>query len=179
MGYFIPLALNHYLGTQFKVVVGYKGMAPIDQAVENGELDGRITAWEGTKSTRRYWLDNDYVVHLATVGLTREPDLPNTPTVVELAPNAEAKKVLTFLSGSGTLGRVFFSPPGTDPVALKILRKALVAAYNDPGYRAAAAALHITVDPVDWRVLKSDVKRVMGTDQSIVDLTKKVVGLTK
>ena len=177
MGYFIPLALNHYFGTKFKVVTGYKGMAPIDSAVENGELDGRVTAWEGTKSTRRYWLEKDYVVHLGTVSLTREPDLPNIPTVIEIAPNEEAKKVFTFLSGIGTLGRVYFTPPGTDPVAIKILRRALVAAYNDPGYRKSAASKFITVEPVDYRVIEKDVKRVMGTPQSIVDLTKKVVGL--
>lgn len=173
---YIPVAVNYYFGTKFKVVRGYKGMGPIDKAVEQGEVQGRVTAWEGTKSTRRHWLENDYVVHLATVGLTREPDLPNVPTLVELAPTAEAKEVLSFLSGNGTLGRMFLAPPGTNPEALKILRKALMDALNDPEYRAFAASQYITVDPIDWSVLKKDVKRVMATDQRIVDLTKKVLG---
>jgi tripartite-type tricarboxylate transporter receptor subunit TctC len=150
-------------------------MGPIDQAVELGEVQGRVTAWEGTKSTRRHWLTTNYVVHLATIGLTREPDLPKIPTIVELAPTAEAKQVLSFLSGNGTLGRMFLAPPGTNPKALKILRKALMNALNDPKYRARASSQHITVSPLDWHVLLRDVKRVMGTNQSTVDLTNKVL----
>ena len=157
------------------MVKGYKGMGPIDHAVERGEVQGRVTAWQGTKSTRRHWLTNNYVVHLATVGLTREPDLPEVPTIVELAPTPEAKEVLSFLSGNGTLGRMFLAPPKTDPKALKILRKALMDALNDPEYKKEASKKHITVSPIDWRVLLQDVKRVMGTNQRTVDLTKSVL----
>jgi len=175
MTFYIPKAVNHYFGTRFKIVKGYKGMGPIDHAVERNEVQGRVTAWEGTKSTRRHWLTTNYVVHLATVGLTREPDLPKIPTIVELAPSTEAKQVLSFLSGNGTLGRMFLAPPGTNPEALKILRKALIKALNDPKYKEQASLRHITVSPIDWRVLLRDVKRVMGTNQLTVDLTKKVL----
>ena len=48
-------------------------------------------------------------------------------------------------------------------------------ALNDPKYREQASLRHITVSPIDWRVLLRDVKRVMGTNQRTVDLTKNVL----
>jgi hypothetical protein len=36
-----PMLLNQFLGTKFKIVLGYKGGNTIQLAMEQGEVDGR------------------------------------------------------------------------------------------------------------------------------------------
>src|SRR4051812_42541530 len=53
----VPLALNHLLGTKFKVVPGYPGIAERYLAMERGEIDGIAGAsWTYINETRPDWV---------------------------------------------------------------------------------------------------------------------------
>jgi hypothetical protein len=52
-----PLLLNGFLGTRFKVVLGYQGGNTIQLAMERGEVEGRaVVAWSGLKSGWPAWI---------------------------------------------------------------------------------------------------------------------------
>ena len=45
-----PTLMNNLLGTKFKLVMGYKGSADAQLAVERGEVEGHSTAWTAVRS---------------------------------------------------------------------------------------------------------------------------------
>ena len=52
-----PLLLNKFLGTRFKVVLGYQGGNTIQLAMERGEVDGRAAVvWSGLKAGWPQWI---------------------------------------------------------------------------------------------------------------------------
>ena len=55
--YLLPKFMNATLGTKFKIIRGYKGGAPINKAMEAGEVNGRMNYWTGWTTVKKAWLD--------------------------------------------------------------------------------------------------------------------------
>ena len=51
--YLLPKFMNATLGTKFKIIRGYKGGAPINKAMEAGEVQGRMNYWTGWTTVNR------------------------------------------------------------------------------------------------------------------------------
>ncbi len=84
--YLYPFALNALVGTKFKIVTGYPGGNDINLAMERGEVGGRgSNSWASWKSTRPQWLAEKKVIILVQVGVRRNPELPDIPTLQDLA----------------------------------------------------------------------------------------------
>src|SRR5215210_24605 len=104
-----PRAMNAVLGTKFKVITGYPGGNDINLAMERGEVAGRgSNSWASWKATRPDWLKNKKINILVQIGLTKAPDLPDVPLLMDLASNDEDKAVLRLLSAPSTIGRPIF-----------------------------------------------------------------------
>src|SRR5690606_34843457 len=63
-----PKLMNHLLGTKFKVIEGYKGGAQVNQAAEQGELNGRWTSYSGLTAAKSQWLQKGLVEVLVQFG---------------------------------------------------------------------------------------------------------------
>ena len=120
-----PKAMNALIGTKFKIVIGYPGGNDINLAMEKGEVDGRgSNAWGAWKSTRPDWLRDKKINILVQIGLTKAPDLPDVPLLIDLAANDEDRAILKLLSASSTIGRPVFTSPGVPAERVKALRDA-------------------------------------------------------
>jgi tripartite-type tricarboxylate transporter receptor subunit TctC len=133
MGY--PLLLNALAGTKFKVITGYPGSTDGMLAMERGEVDGALTSWNTIKVQKQEWLQNKKINLLVQYAYERSPELPNTPTIVELGKSAEDKQMLAFYASGGEIGRSFLATPGIPADRVKALRAAFDATMTDPEFK--------------------------------------------
>jgi tripartite-type tricarboxylate transporter receptor subunit TctC len=85
-GYYIPKLMEEALGTKFNLVTGYQGGQDIDLAVERGELHCRAFTIEAFFAREPFltWRKKGFVRNVGQSGRTRDPKLPDTPTIYEL-----------------------------------------------------------------------------------------------
>src|SRR3954464_7483844 len=131
-----PNVVNRVLDGKFKLVRGYEGNASVFLAMERGEVDGATTGWFTIKSTKQEWLDGKKVNLLIQHMAERHPDLPNVPTLVELARNTEEKQLLRLFANEGVVGKSILAPPGVPASTLTMLRRWDETPHKDPDHRA-------------------------------------------
>lgn len=127
-----PIALNRLLGMKIKTVTGYPGSAGQVLALERGEVGGIGGYNYGSlKSVRPDWLKEKKVNILLQYAFEAHPDLPNVPTLPQLARTDEEKTVLALIFEPQKMGRPIFGPPGIPADRLKALRDAFDAFVKD------------------------------------------------
>ena len=147
-GIYYARALNQMIGTKFKIISGYPGGNEINLAMERGEVQGRasitMASW---KSTRPQWLAEGKLVHLLQAGVTRHPDLPDTPLLHELATNEDDRQLLIFLSASVAIARAVVTGPGVPPERVEALRRGFDATMKSPELLEEAAKSNTDISP--------------------------------
>jgi tripartite-type tricarboxylate transporter receptor subunit TctC len=172
-----PKAMNALIGTKFHVVLGYPGGNDINLAMERGEVAGRgSNAWASWKSTRPDWLRDKKINILVQIGLTKAPDLPNVPLMMDLAKNNEDRQVLKLLSAPTTIGRPIFTSPGVPADRVKALRAAFNAMIKDPAVLADAQKRNIDINPVPGEELQKIVEEIVATPRPIADRLQQIIG---
>jgi tripartite-type tricarboxylate transporter receptor subunit TctC len=168
-----PLLLNKFLGTKFKVVLGYPGGNTIQLAMERGEVDGRgSVVWAGFKSGWPQWISEKKVNVLVQVGLSKDPDLPDTPLLLDLATTPEQAAIFRFISSDSVMGFPVMAPPGTPADRLAALRKAFAETLNDPEFIKLADQRKLPVRYTSGE----EVDRVMA---SMISTPKEVIATLK
>lgn len=172
-----PDLMNKVLGAKFKVILGYRGTADMDLAMERGELDGLGSdAWATVKATKPDWLRKHEINILVQIGLKRAKDLPNVPLLMDLAKNDADRTLLKILSASTTVGRPLFAPPGTPPDRVKALRRAFDETMTDPKFIAEARRMRLNLNPVSGEELDQIVKEMVEAPKPIVARLQAIVG---
>ena len=147
--YLYPYALNRLVGTKFKIVTGYPGGNDVNIAMERGEVGGRgSNSWASWKSTRPQWLAEKKIFILVQVALKRNPELPDVPTMAELAKNDIDRKVLTFISADTAISRPLVTNQGVPRERVEALRRAFDATMKDPEFLAEAAKSKTDISPM-------------------------------
>jgi tripartite-type tricarboxylate transporter receptor subunit TctC len=172
-----PKAMNALIGTKFKIVIGYPGGNDINLAMEKGEVDGRgSNAWGAWKATRPDWLRDKKINILVQIGLTKAPDLPDVPLLIDLATNDDDRAIFKLLSASSTIGRPVFTSPGVPPERVKALRDAFDAMVKDPVFLAEAAKEHFDINPVAGQEMQKIVADIVATPRPIADRLLQIIG---
>jgi tripartite-type tricarboxylate transporter receptor subunit TctC len=172
-----PKAMNALIGTKFKIVIGYPGGNDINLAMEKGEVDGRgSNAWGAWKATRPDWLRDRKINILVQIGLTKAPDLPDVPLLIDLAANDEDRAIFKLLSASSTIGRPVFTSPGVPPERVKALRDAFDAMVKDPVFLAEAEKEHFDINPVAGQEMQKIVADIVATPRPIADRLLQIIG---
>ena len=172
-----PKAMNALLGTKFKIIIGYPGGNDINLALEKGEVDARgSNAWAAWKATRPEWLKDKKINILVQIGLTKAPDLPDVPLLMDLATNDADRAVLKLLSASSTIGRPFFTSPGVPPERVKALRAAFDAMVKDPVFLAEAQKEGFDINPLSGEELQKIVEDIVATPKPIADRLLQIIG---
>ena len=172
----VPQALNEILGTKFKFVLGYNGAADLNLAMERGEIQGRGASWISVVTQAPQYIRDKKLKALVVDGLTRDPLLPEVPTLLELARNEEQKAALMMICGSSEFARAVFLPPGVPQERVDALRKAFDATMKDPDFLAEAEKVQIPIEPNGGENLDKIAKQIVATPASAVTLAKKLLG---
>ena len=106
-----PTVMNHVLGTKFKLIMGYKGSNDAQLAVERGEAEGHSTSWTAVKVAHPDWRPDKKINIIVQFALKRHSELPDVPTVVELARNDEERHILRAVVNATEIGTAFFTAP--------------------------------------------------------------------
>jgi tripartite-type tricarboxylate transporter receptor subunit TctC len=172
-----PTVMNALLGTKFKIVVGYPGGNDINLAMERGEVGGRgSNAWNSWKSTKPEWLRDKKVNLLVQIGLTKAPDLPDVPLLMDLATNDADRAALKLLSASTTIGRPIFTTPNVPAERLKALRDAFDTMMKDPVFLDEAKKVNFDINPVSGAELQRIVAEIVATPKDIGERVHSLIG---
>jgi tripartite-type tricarboxylate transporter receptor subunit TctC len=173
-GAMLPTALNKLAGTKFTVVKGYKSASELGLAMERGELHGSgSSAFEYVY--RKGWVDKKLITFLFTIGLQRNPNVPDAPTVVELVPDARDKRIIGLAASASDIGRSIIAPPGVPAERADALRRAFGEMVKDRDFIAEAARRRLDFDPLPAEDIHKIVAEDMATPADVVDVARKVL----
>jgi tripartite-type tricarboxylate transporter receptor subunit TctC len=173
--YIQPMILNKLVGTKFKIITGYRGTNDVRQAIERGEVQGTAMAWLIWKAKTPHWLRDNKIVHVVQTGIERLPDLPNVPTMIELAQNEPDRQIMRFLSTPAALGRSVTAPPGVPAKTVAILRRAFMATMKDPIMIADATKRNVIIEPTSGDDIDKLVQKAMNTPKALLERTKSLL----
>ena len=169
--------MNATLGTKFKLVLGYVGTTEIHLAMERGEVEGTSKPWAGLKLENADWLRDKKMQILVQYGRERSVELPDVPTLTELATNDLDRRAFQFLTASPTIGRSFFAPPGVPKERVEILRAAFKQLLSDDEFLRDAKAQSAELGPLEGPVLQSIVDEAFSHSPEVVKRAKEASGL--
>ena len=175
--YLLPKFMNATLGTKFKIIRGYKGGAPINKAMEAGEVNGRMNYWTGWTTVKQAWLKEKKIIQLVQYG-PRIPGL-NTPHLRDLLKSDEHKQMLTFLELSEHLGMGFWVPPGVPGDRVAALRKSFFATMENKAFLADAKSKRARVEPISGDKIEALAKAAFATPEPVIANLRKLLGFKK
>lgn len=147
--YQYPRLINNTLGTRFKIITGYPGNNDVSVALERGEIAGRCGwSWSSAKSTRPAWIEEKKINILIQLSLSKHPDLPDVPLIMDLAKDNEQRQMFRLIFARQVMGRPFQSTPGLPRDRLEALQKAFMDTMKDPAFLAEADKLKFEITPV-------------------------------
>ena len=150
---------------------GYPGNNDISVALERGEVSGRCGwSWSSVKSTRATWLQEKKINILVQVSLSKHPDLPDVPLIMDLAKADEQRQMFRLIFARQVMGRPFQSTPGVPADRLQVLQTAFMNTMKDPAFLADAKRQDLEVRPLSGADADALIREVYATPSAIVKL---------
>ena len=174
-----PAMSNHFLGTRFKVVRGYKGSRDVTLAMERGEVQGACGLAWSTLSVQYPRLFEDKVFTIfAQEDMTGHPDLNarGVPVTGKLAKDEDARKALELFYSQNILGRPYVVAAEVPKDRVAALRKGFMGALNDPELRAEAKKMRIDIVPTSGEEVEALIAKLYATPKAVSDNVKKTLG---
>jgi tripartite-type tricarboxylate transporter receptor subunit TctC len=166
--YQFPALVNAVLGSKFKIVTGYPGGNDVSLALERGEVQGRCGwSWSSIKTTRLNWVRNKRIVVLVQMSLSKHPDLPDVPLIMDLAKTDEQRQIFKMIFARQTMGRPYAAPPGLPADRLAALRKGFMDTMTDKEFLDEAEQNKFEINPVNGEQLEALVKEVYRTPPEV------------
>ena len=137
--------------------------------MERGEVEGICESLDSVINRRPDWISEKKVVVLLQGGAAPHPNLKGVPFVLDLARNAEERRVLEFLYAGQGIGRPFVAPPDMAPDRLKMLRDAFSATMKDAEFLADAKKSKLDVEPEDGEHLAALIVKIYATPKPIIE----------
>ncbi len=170
-----PRAANKLIGTKFKVVLGYPGSTEILLAMERGEIEGFCgIGWTFLKLRKADWLREKKVNILYQMSLTKHPELPDVPAIIDYAKTPDDRKVFEFLFAPQEMGRPFFAPPAVPAERVAALRAAFARTLKDPQFLADAEKMGVEVQHVGGEQIQALVERIYASPPEVIARAKAV-----
>ena len=165
-----PIVLNALIGSRTKPVRGYPGTAGITLAMERGEVQGMIgDDWASIKANKGDWLRDKKIRILLQLTAARHPDLPEVPTVGELASSEANRKALELFVARQQYGRPFLAPPGTPAAMVAAYREALRKVVADPEFVREAEQARLIIKVATGEEMTALVERIYAEPKPVIE----------
>ena len=176
-GVLYATALNKIAGTRLKIVTGYPGGGEVNIAMERGEVNGRgSNSWAAWKSTKPEWVRDKKLNILVQVGLTRHPELPNVPLLLELATTDLDRQVMAFISADTAISRALVAPPDTPADRIEALRRAFDATMKDAELVAEATKGKLDISPMRGEDAQKVADGIANTPAIVIARARELFG---
>jgi tripartite-type tricarboxylate transporter receptor subunit TctC len=174
--YQFPKLINGVLGTRFKIVTGYPGGNDIDLAMERQEVQGRCSwSWSSVKATHPTWLPEKRFNILFQMGLSKHPELRDTPLIMDLAKTDDDRAIFKLMFSRQVMAWPFFLPPGVPQDRIDALRRAFDETMRDKEFLADAAKARFEIRPVTGATIQALVGEIYATSPAIVRKTMELL----
>ena len=129
--------LAKLFGAKLRLVSGYNGSGDTVLALDRGEVQG-IVGWNYSSITtmRPDWIRDHKILILLQLSLSKHPDLPNVPTILEMAKTDAQREILRLLFAQSIMGRVLLAPPGLPKTQIEAHRNAFDSMLKDAEFLA-------------------------------------------
>ena len=163
-----PSFYNAFLGTKFRVVLGYTGSPAINLAIERGELDGGgSNGWAQYRIETPHFVRDRLIVPIIQAGRRKEPDLPDVPLLLDLARDDGERAAFAFMTDLAELGRPVATTPGVPADRLAALRAAFDETMKDPDFIADVRRQGGDVRPESGETLAGVVRGMIGAPEAL------------
>jgi len=160
-----PIMFNRMAGANFKVLIGYPGLAEINLAVERGELDAMAL----TVVNPEYLVflnklkagERSDLIPIFTTSRTRLPELPNVPSLSEFKASDRDRRFYDVVFSDALIGRSLAFPPGVPAEYVEAFRKGFDAMIKDPEFQAATVGKDIPIDPMSGAELSKLIAEII------------------
>lgn len=173
------LALNAALGTRFKLVPGYGGIAKIHVALEGTEVNGYCVSLDAIALLGKSILDGEKPAAKIIVVMGSEtPDHPwlkGVPAAETLAKTDEARQMLRAVHGPSRMSKPFAFAPDVPRDRVEAIRAAMAAAFNSPALREDVQKANLELSPSDGQLVTRIVQEVLGTPAPVLAKLKDVL----
>jgi tripartite-type tricarboxylate transporter receptor subunit TctC len=177
--------LINLFGAKIKQIPGYRSVTSMYKPLEQGEIDGMTTLWQGIPARFPRWIKNKRLNYIVFMASKRTPDLPNVPLIGDfLTPKylksgmtkKDALKIINFISSQQKIARPYAFGPGVPADRVAALRQAFNELGMDQKYLNEAKKAKRPVDLTPG----VDVQKLLGTAASSPQaLIKRIAKLTK
>ena len=166
--------LNRLVGTRFKVIEGYKSSQEALMAVERGEVSGHASGSSAAPFRQRIapWIQSGLVRVVAQIGMQRDEDYPDTPTVFELASTDEQRAIMRLLFAQQVVAWPVVAPPKVPAERVAALREAFDKVMQDKEFLEDARRAALIIKPVSGAAIDELLASIFQTPQEIVAKTR-------
>jgi tripartite-type tricarboxylate transporter receptor subunit TctC len=174
------LLLNKVLGTRFRVIGGYPGVAQVKLAIESGELDGLCLSWDGLRTLAPEWFKEPFYLRpISTMGPAAPPDEEYIRSVVrveDLVKTDAARRLLTAYSKADEAAIPFHVGPNVPAERVAALRAALADVFKEPEVLERIEKAGRRPVPRTGEEVAAVYAAVLDTPPDVVDELRKILG---
>lgn len=163
-----PLLMNRIVGTKFRMVRGYPGVAGTVLAMERGETEGAHATLEQILFGKQDWLKERKATVLVQYTQSRHPAFKDVPAMVEFGQNDLDRQVLALFGSTADIGRSVMAPPGIPADRLAVLRRAFDAMLSDPAFRLEVEKRNLEFEPMSGADLQKLVVKSLTISPEVI-----------
>jgi tripartite-type tricarboxylate transporter receptor subunit TctC len=112
---------------------------------------------------------------LVQVGLKRNAEIKDVPTMQELAKNEIDAKVLTFISADTAISRAVVTTPGVPAERVAALRRAFAATMQDPEFVAEATKMKMDLSVASGEETQAIAASIVDTPPEVLARAKTIL----
>lgn len=172
----LPLAINATVGTKFKMVFGYPGGTDVLLAMERGEIGGRVGwSYDSVLAQRAEWLKDKKINFLLQAGLTRDPRLPETPSIIDYAKSDIDRQVLELMFLSYEMSRPYLLPPDVPTDRVGAMKAAFAETMRDEAFLADARKVPMPIDYISGEQVVDLIRRAYAAPPAVVERMRAIL----
>lgn len=165
---------KHILNAKYKVTTGYPSGNHLNLAMERGEVAGWTASWESFAAGRPDWLRDKKVRFFVQYTLERMRELPDIPTLTELAP-AEQRAMPEFIASGTPFARALAVGPGVPKDRVAALRKAFDDLMQDQEFLAVTKKRKLDINPRNAAATHALLDRITGASPELLAQVTKAI----
>ncbi len=177
-----PTLLRNLLGAKFKIVAGYPGTREINLALEKGEVQGGCgQTWSSVTATYPAWFRDGLVKPLVQEDSEGYPELnkAGVPLARDFAKTPEQREILDLVHSQAAFGRPYVVAPGVPQERVEALRKAFMAAMEDPDLVAEAKRIKVDIAPTPGDQLQDMIAKIYATPAEVVEKARQALTFSR